>query len=68
MRASIVIKTVNNRNEHKIKCRLIGIGQRAAKGNDAVPSAIATYATTLYSEKDTKETEIGNLDTLLQKL
>ena len=38
--------------------------QRAAKGNDAVPSAIATYATAIYSEKDTKETEIGNLDTI----
>jgi len=38
--------------------------QRAAKGNDAVPSAIATYATALYSEKDTKTTEIGNLDTI----
>ena len=38
--------------------------QRAAKGNDAVPSAIATYATTIYSEKDTKETEIGNLNTI----
>ena len=37
---------------------------RAAKGNDAVPSAIATYATTLYSEKDTKETEVAALDTL----
>ena len=38
--------------------------QRADKGNDAVPSAIATYATTLYSEKDTKETEVAALDTL----
>ena len=38
--------------------------QRAAKGNDAVPSEIATYATTIYSEKDTKETEIGNLNTI----
>ena len=38
--------------------------QRAAKGTDAVPSAIATYATTIYSEKDTKETEIGNLNTI----
>ena len=37
---------------------------RAEKGNDAVPSAIATYATTLYSEKDTKETEVAALDTL----
>ena len=37
---------------------------RADKGNDAVPSAIATYATTLYSEKDTKESEVAALDTL----
>ncbi len=38
--------------------------QRADKGNDAVPSAISTYATTLYSEKDTKESEVAALDTL----
>ena len=38
--------------------------QRADKGNDAVPSAIATYATTLYSEKDTKETEVAALSTI----
>ena len=37
---------------------------RAAKGGTAVPSNIATYATTLYSEHETKKTEIGNLDTL----
>ena len=38
--------------------------QRAAKGGTAVPSAIATYATTLYSEKDTKEDEIDALNTI----
>ena len=37
---------------------------RASKGGTAVPSNIATYATTLYSEHETKKTEIGNLDTL----
>jgi len=37
---------------------------RAAKGGTAVPSNIATYASALYSEHETKKTEIGNLDTL----
>ena len=37
---------------------------RAAKGGTAVPDAIATYATALYSEHETKKTEIGNLNTL----
>ena len=37
---------------------------RAAKGGTAVSSAMATYATTLYSEHETKKTEIGNLDTI----
>ena len=37
---------------------------RADKGGTAVPSNIATYATTLYSEHETKKTEIAALDTL----
>ena len=37
---------------------------RADKGGTAVPSAISTYATTIYSEQATKETEIAALDTL----
>ena len=37
---------------------------RAAKGGTAVPSNIASYATAVYSEHETKKTEIGNLDTL----
>ena len=37
---------------------------RAAKGGTAVPSNIATYATTLYSEHETKKTEIAGLNTL----
>ena len=37
---------------------------RAAKGGTAVSSAMATYATALYSEHETKKTEIGNLDTI----
>ena len=37
---------------------------RASKGGTAVPSNIATYASALYSEHETKKTEIGNLDTL----
>ena len=37
---------------------------RASKGGTAVPSNIATYASALYSEHETKKTEIGNLNTL----
>jgi len=37
---------------------------RAAKGGTAVPSNIATYATTLYSEHETIKTAIAALDTL----
>ena len=37
---------------------------RAAKGGTAVPSNIATYATTLYSEQNTKETAVNNITTL----
>jgi len=62
LRASM-LKEVNNLMNTKLSA-IDWYWQRAAKGNDAVPSAIATYATALYSEKDTKETEIGNLNTL----
>ena len=38
---------------------------RASKsGGASVPSAIATYSAALYSEYETKKTEIGNLDTI----
>ena len=37
---------------------------RAAKGGTAVPSNIASYATTLYSEHETKKSEIAALNTL----
>jgi hypothetical protein len=37
---------------------------RADKGGTAVPSAISTYATTIYTEQATKETEVAALDTL----
>ena len=37
---------------------------RADKGGTAVPSAISTYATTIYSEQSTKEGEVAALDTL----
>ena len=37
---------------------------RAAKGGTAVPDAIATYATALYSEHETKKTEIAALNTI----
>ncbi len=60
---SVLLSNMNDR----VKTLLTEIDwywSRAAKGNDAVPSAIATYATTIYSEKDTKETEIGNLNTI----
>ena len=37
---------------------------RAAKGGTAVPSNIASYATALYSEHETKKTEIAGLNTI----
>ena len=37
---------------------------RADKGGTAVPANIATYATTIYSEQATKESEVAALDTL----
>ena len=37
---------------------------RADKGHTAVPDAIATYATTIYSEQATKEREVAALSTL----
>ena len=37
---------------------------RADKGGTAVPSNIATYATTIYTEQATKEGEVAALDTL----
>ena len=37
---------------------------RADKGGTAVPSAISTYATTIYTEQATKESEVAALDTL----
>jgi len=37
---------------------------RASKGGKAVPANIATYATTVYSEQATKESEVAALSTL----
>ena len=37
---------------------------RANKGHTAVPANIATYATTIYSEQATKESEVAALSTL----
>ena len=37
---------------------------RADKGGKAIPDAIATYATTIYSEQATKEDEVAALSTL----
>jgi len=39
---------------------------RASKGGKAVPANIQTYATTLYSEQATKETEVAALTTLAE--
>jgi len=36
---------------------------RADKGHTAVPANIATYATTIYSEQATKESEVAALST-----
>ena len=41
---------------------------RADKGGTAVPSAISTYATTIYSAQSTKESEVAALDTLAKIL
>ena len=41
---------------------------RAAKGGTAVPYAIATYATALYSEHETKKTAIAACNTLQRLL
>ena len=51
----------------QVKRRLTAIDWywlRADKGGTAVPSAISTYATTIYSEQGTKESEVAALDTL----
>ena len=51
----------------QVKRRLTAIDwywARADKGGTAVPSAISTYATTIYSEQATKESEVAALDTL----
>jgi len=37
---------------------------RADKGGTAVPANIATYATTIYSEQATKESEVAAMTTL----
>jgi len=63
MLRSILLSNMNDRVQ-ALLTEIDWYWSRAAKGNDAVPSAIATYATTIYSEKDTKETEIGNLNTI----
>ena len=39
---------------------------RASKGGTAVPSNIASYATALYSEHETKKTQIAALNTIAQ--
>ena len=39
-------------------------GARADKGGTAVPANIASYATTIYSEQATKESEVAALSTL----
>ena len=51
----------------QVKTKLVAIDWywlRADKGGTAVPSAISTYATTIYSEQGTKETEVAALDTI----
>ena len=60
---SLMLEKVND--QVKAKMGVIDwYWQRAAKGGTAVPTNIANYATTIYSEHETKKTEIGNLDTL----
>ena len=60
---SLMLEKVND--QVKAKMGVIDwYWQRAAKGGTAVPTNIANYATAIYSEHETKKTEIAALNTL----
>ena len=58
-----MLRIINDEVERRLG-RVDWYWARADKGGTAVPSAISTYATTIYSEQSTKESEVAALDTL----
>ena len=58
-----MLEVINMQVESKLS-KIDWYWARADKGGTAVPSAISTYATTIYSEQSTKESEVAALDTL----
>ena len=62
LNASMLSKT--NSHVASLHAEIDWYWTRAAKGGTAVPSAISTYATALYSEHETKKTEIAALNTI----
>ena len=58
-----MLATINSRVSSKLGA-IDWYWARADKGGTAVPSAISTYATTIYSEQATKESEVAALDTI----
>ena len=58
-----MLRIINDEVERRLG-RIDWYWARADKGGTAVPSAISTYATTIYSEQATKESEVAALDTL----
>ena len=60
---SLMLEKVNDQVKAKMG-EIDWYWQRAAKGGTAVPTNIANYATTIYSEHETKKTEIAALNTL----
>ena len=57
------LNTINSRVASK-QGAIYWYWARADKGHTAVPANIATYATTIYSEQATKESEVAALSTL----
>jgi hypothetical protein len=62
LNASMLSKT--NSHVASLHAEIDWYWTRAAKGDTAVPDAIATYATALYSEHETIKTAIAACDTL----
>jgi len=58
-----MLKSTNN-SAASLHAEIDWYWTRASKGGTAVSSAMATYATALYSEHETKKTEIAALNTI----
>ena len=58
-----MLESINSQVESK-QSAIDWYWARADKGHTAVPANIATYATTIYSEQATKESEVAALSTL----